>query len=141
MSLKTYFLQVKEVVEETSDSVTIYFWHPLSEQIKYKAGQFITISGKDCDGLYIIKDGKAKSKDDQHFFMSSSFGFPSDSDLSVPSVEITAETDCEILWLPKVILQLLNMRPTMPYEFSIFVNKEDLINKEYNVYQRFINKI
>jgi ring-1,2-phenylacetyl-CoA epoxidase subunit PaaE len=43
MSLKTYFLQVKEVVEETSDSVTIYFWHPLSEQIKYKAGQFITV--------------------------------------------------------------------------------------------------
>lgn len=29
----------------------------------------------------------------------------------------------------------------MPYEFSIFVNKEDLINKEYNVYQRFIHKI
>ncbi|MER0442297.1 ferredoxin--NADP reductase [Emticicia sp. W12TSBA100-4] len=43
MSLKTYFLQVKEVVQETADSVTIYFWHPLSEQIKYKAGQFITI--------------------------------------------------------------------------------------------------
>ena len=43
MSLKTYFLQVKEVVLETADSVTIYFWHPLSEQIKYKAGQFITI--------------------------------------------------------------------------------------------------
>ncbi|WP_259015311.1 ferredoxin--NADP reductase [Emticicia fluvialis] len=43
MTLKTYFLQVKEVVTETPDSVTIYFWHPLSEQIKYKAGQFITV--------------------------------------------------------------------------------------------------
>jgi ring-1,2-phenylacetyl-CoA epoxidase subunit PaaE len=43
MSLKTYFLQVKEVIHETSDSVTIYFWHPLSEQIKYKAGQFLTV--------------------------------------------------------------------------------------------------
>jgi ring-1,2-phenylacetyl-CoA epoxidase subunit PaaE len=43
MSLKTYFLQVKEVTHETSDSVTIYFWHPLSEQIKYKAGQFLTV--------------------------------------------------------------------------------------------------
>jgi ring-1,2-phenylacetyl-CoA epoxidase subunit PaaE len=43
MSLNTYFLQVKEVVQETAESVTIYFWHPLSEQIKYKAGQFITI--------------------------------------------------------------------------------------------------
>jgi ring-1,2-phenylacetyl-CoA epoxidase subunit PaaE len=50
MSLKTYFLQVKEVVEETSDSVTIYFWHPLSEQIKYKAGQFITIIVPAGDG-------------------------------------------------------------------------------------------
>ena len=43
MSLKTYFLQVKEVINETSDSITIYFWHPLSEQIKYKAGQFLTV--------------------------------------------------------------------------------------------------
>lgn len=43
MALKTYFLQVKEIVNETPDSVTIHFWHPLSEQIKYKAGQFITV--------------------------------------------------------------------------------------------------
>ena len=43
MALRTYFLQVKEVVNETADCVTIYFWHPLSEQIKYKAGQFITV--------------------------------------------------------------------------------------------------
>lgn len=43
MALRTYFLQVKEVVTETPDCVTIYFWHPLSEQIKYKAGQFITV--------------------------------------------------------------------------------------------------
>lgn len=43
MALKTYFLQVKEIVKETPDCVTIYFWHPLSEQIKYKAGQFITV--------------------------------------------------------------------------------------------------
>lgn len=43
MALKTYFLQVKEVVNETPDCVTIYFWHPLSEQIKYKAGQFISV--------------------------------------------------------------------------------------------------
>ncbi len=41
--MKTYFLQVKEIVSETSDAATIYFWHPLSEQIKYKAGQFITL--------------------------------------------------------------------------------------------------
>lgn len=41
--MKTYFLQVKEIVAETSDAATIYFWHPLSEQIKYKAGQFITL--------------------------------------------------------------------------------------------------
>lgn len=43
MALRTYFLQVKEIVQETPDCVTIYFWHPLSEQIKYKAGQFITV--------------------------------------------------------------------------------------------------
>lgn len=41
--MKTYFLQVKDVITETPDAGTIEFWHPLSEQIKYKAGQFITV--------------------------------------------------------------------------------------------------
>ncbi|MFB0908792.1 MAG: FAD-binding oxidoreductase, partial [Spirosomataceae bacterium] len=41
--MKTHFLQVKEVITETPDAATIEFWHPLSEQIKYKAGQFITV--------------------------------------------------------------------------------------------------
>jgi ring-1,2-phenylacetyl-CoA epoxidase subunit PaaE len=41
--MKTYFLQVKEVIKETDDAITIAFWHPLSEQIKYKAGQFLTL--------------------------------------------------------------------------------------------------
>ncbi|UBM57387.1 ferredoxin--NADP reductase [Marinilongibacter aquaticus] len=41
--MKTYFLQVKDTIRETEDTVTIEFWHPISEQIKYKAGQFITV--------------------------------------------------------------------------------------------------
>lgn len=41
--MKTYFLQVKNVIQETPDTITIDFWHPLSEQIKYKAGQFVTV--------------------------------------------------------------------------------------------------
>jgi ring-1,2-phenylacetyl-CoA epoxidase subunit PaaE len=41
--MKFFHLQVKEVVQETADSITIHFWHPLNEVIKYKAGQFITI--------------------------------------------------------------------------------------------------
>jgi ring-1,2-phenylacetyl-CoA epoxidase subunit PaaE len=48
--MKTYFLQVKEVIQETSDTVTLSFWHPISEQIKYKAGQFITIAIPTTDG-------------------------------------------------------------------------------------------
>jgi ring-1,2-phenylacetyl-CoA epoxidase subunit PaaE len=48
--MKTYFLQVKEVKKETEDTVTLSFWHPISEQIKYKAGQFITISVPGPDG-------------------------------------------------------------------------------------------
>lgn len=48
--MKTYFLQVKEVKKETEDTVTISFWHPISEQIKYKAGQFITIAVPGADG-------------------------------------------------------------------------------------------
>jgi ring-1,2-phenylacetyl-CoA epoxidase subunit PaaE len=41
--MKFYHLQVKEVVRETADAITIHLWHPLNEVIKYKAGQFITI--------------------------------------------------------------------------------------------------
>jgi ring-1,2-phenylacetyl-CoA epoxidase subunit PaaE len=48
--MKTYFLQVKEVSQETSEAVNIAFWHPISEQIKYKAGQFITVSVPGMDG-------------------------------------------------------------------------------------------
>jgi ring-1,2-phenylacetyl-CoA epoxidase subunit PaaE len=41
--MKTYFLQVKEITKETEEVISVEFWHPLSEQIKYKAGQFITV--------------------------------------------------------------------------------------------------
>ncbi len=41
--MKSYFLQVREVRKETEEAITIEFWHPLSEQIKYKAGQFLTV--------------------------------------------------------------------------------------------------
>ncbi|WP_428664577.1 2Fe-2S iron-sulfur cluster-binding protein [Runella sp.] len=41
--MKYYHLKVKEVVKETTEAVTIHFWHPLSEMIKYKPGQFLTL--------------------------------------------------------------------------------------------------
>ena len=37
-----YFLKVKDVVRETPDAVTISFWHPISEEIRYLPGQFLT---------------------------------------------------------------------------------------------------
>ena len=37
-----YFLKVKDVVRETPDAVTITFWHPISEEIRYQPGQFLT---------------------------------------------------------------------------------------------------
>lgn len=37
-----YFLKVKDVVRETADAVTISFWHPISEEIRYQPGQFLT---------------------------------------------------------------------------------------------------
>ena len=37
-----YFLKVKDVVRETPDAVTISFWHPISEEIRYQPGQFLT---------------------------------------------------------------------------------------------------
>ncbi|MEZ4903638.1 MAG: ferredoxin--NADP reductase [Spirosomataceae bacterium] len=41
--MKHYHLKVKEVTPETPEAVTISFWHPLSEMIKYEAGQFLTL--------------------------------------------------------------------------------------------------
>lgn len=43
MSVKYYHLKVKEVIKETPEAVTISFWHPLSEMIKYHPGQFLTL--------------------------------------------------------------------------------------------------
>ncbi|GAB3247353.1 ferredoxin--NADP reductase [Larkinella harenae] len=37
-----YFLKVKEVVRQTPDAVTIHFWHPLNEVIRYQPGQYLT---------------------------------------------------------------------------------------------------
>ncbi len=37
-----YFLKVKDVVRETADAVTITFWHPISEEVRYQPGQFLT---------------------------------------------------------------------------------------------------
>ncbi|WP_080059533.1 ferredoxin--NADP reductase [Spirosoma aerolatum] len=37
-----YFLKVKDVVRETPDAVTISFWHPINEEVRYQPGQFLT---------------------------------------------------------------------------------------------------
>ncbi len=37
-----YFLKVNEVIRETPDAVTITFWHPISEEVRYLPGQFLT---------------------------------------------------------------------------------------------------
>lgn len=37
-----YYLKVKEVIRQSPDAVTIHFWHPLSEQVRYQPGQFLT---------------------------------------------------------------------------------------------------
>lgn len=43
MSNKYFHLTVKEVVEETKDTKTIHFWHPIHNTVQYKAGQFLTV--------------------------------------------------------------------------------------------------
>lgn len=43
MSIKYFHLKVKEVIRETADTITISFWHPLNEMIKYESGQFLTL--------------------------------------------------------------------------------------------------
>ncbi|CCG98627.1 oxidoreductase FAD/NAD(P)-binding domain protein [Fibrella aestuarina BUZ 2] len=37
-----YYLKVKDVVQETSDAITVNFWHPISEEVRYQPGQFLT---------------------------------------------------------------------------------------------------
>lgn len=40
---KYYFLKIKEITHETPDAVTLHFWHPLNEVVKYQPGQFLTL--------------------------------------------------------------------------------------------------
>ncbi|KAB7727110.1 2Fe-2S iron-sulfur cluster binding domain-containing protein [Rudanella paleaurantiibacter] len=37
-----FFLKVKDVIRETPDAVTIQFWHPISQEVRYQPGQFLT---------------------------------------------------------------------------------------------------
>jgi ring-1,2-phenylacetyl-CoA epoxidase subunit PaaE len=43
MSLKYYHLVVKEITKETTDTITITFWHPVHQAISYLPGQFLTL--------------------------------------------------------------------------------------------------
>jgi ring-1,2-phenylacetyl-CoA epoxidase subunit PaaE len=43
MSVKYFHLTVKEIIEETPDTKTFTFWHPIHAAVSYKAGQFITL--------------------------------------------------------------------------------------------------
>lgn len=47
---KYYHLKVKEVVQETADTVTIHFWHPWNEMVRYKPGQYLTVLWPAADG-------------------------------------------------------------------------------------------
>ncbi|PWJ41045.1 ferredoxin--NADP reductase [Sediminitomix flava] len=38
-----YTLKIKEVVQETSDTITIHFKQPIFKKVKYKAGQYLTL--------------------------------------------------------------------------------------------------
>ena len=43
MSLRFLHLTVKDITEETSDTKTIHFWHPIHDTLHYLAGQFLTV--------------------------------------------------------------------------------------------------
>lgn len=40
---KYYHLKIKEVTNESEDAVTIHFWHPWNEVIRYIPGQYFTV--------------------------------------------------------------------------------------------------
>ncbi|CAM3769736.1 ferredoxin--NADP reductase [Aquirufa aurantiipilula] len=43
MNMKFLHLSVKEITEETNDTKTIHFWHPIHEALSYHSGQFLTV--------------------------------------------------------------------------------------------------
>lgn len=43
MSLRFLHLTVKDITEETPDTKTIHFWHPIHDTLHYLAGQFLTV--------------------------------------------------------------------------------------------------
>jgi ring-1,2-phenylacetyl-CoA epoxidase subunit PaaE len=53
-----YDLQVKNIIQETKDAISIVFGHPADETIKYKAGQFLTlianVNGKEIRRAYSL---------------------------------------------------------------------------------------
>lgn len=47
---KYYHLKIKEVTRETDDAVSLHFWHPWNEVIRYKPGQYLTVLWPDANG-------------------------------------------------------------------------------------------
>ncbi len=43
MSLRFLHLTVKDITEETKDTKTFHFWHPIHDTLHYLAGQFLTV--------------------------------------------------------------------------------------------------
>lgn len=43
MSSQYLYLTVKEITQETEDTKTIHFWHPIHEALHYLSGQFLTV--------------------------------------------------------------------------------------------------
>lgn len=43
MSVRYFHLTVKEVTEETEDTKTFHFWHPIHDTLHYLSGQFLTV--------------------------------------------------------------------------------------------------
>ncbi|RXK50971.1 ferredoxin--NADP reductase [Aquirufa rosea] len=41
--MKFLHLTVKEITEETNDTKTIHFWHPIHDSLHYHSGQFLTV--------------------------------------------------------------------------------------------------
>ncbi len=76
MSQKHLHLSVKNIIEQTNDTKTIEFWHPIHDTLKYKSGQFIT--------LFIEINGE---KIRRSYSLSSSPEFDSSPSITVKRVE------------------------------------------------------
>ncbi|KDO16146.1 hypothetical protein SPRG_18318, partial [Saprolegnia parasitica CBS 223.65] len=130
----------------------------LTELRTFRRDDVVLLSEDKADGLYIILSGKASrcvlsegsmdmAIEPEMLMYQETFGMdvsPTiDKDVENIETSITAVSpELECLWLPTLVIHMLNLQPRLEYEFVLILkNAEDITDTEYKQQETILSSI